>query len=150
MPAHALSARLIIMLALISFPNISSADDRVLVKLPAQMQEHMLSNMRDHLHALDDIMAALAQGNADLAGKVAEDRLGLSSLDDHGAAHLAKFMPQGMRDIGTELHRAASRFQHAANNADIEHTFAAQQTVFDALQGITAVCNTCHDGYRIR
>jgi len=35
-------------------------------------------------------------------------------------------------------------------NADIEHTFEAQQSVFAALQEITAACNACHDGYRVR
>ncbi|HEY9080368.1 hypothetical protein [Magnetovibrio sp.] len=128
----------------------AQADDRTLIEMPAPMQEHLLGNMRDHLHALDDILAALAEGDAATAGKIAEARLGLSSLDDHGAAHMAPFMPDGMRNAGTELHRAASRFSQAAMNADVEHTFEAQQSVFAALQNITASCNACHDGYRIR
>jgi len=126
------------------------ADERVLVDLPGPTQDHMLGNMRDHLHALDDILSALAEGNITQAGTVAEARLGMSSLDDHGAAHLAQFMPQGMRALGTEMHHAASRFIQAAQNADITHTFESQQAVFEALQGITAACNACHDGYRIR
>jgi hypothetical protein len=127
-----------------------TADPRTLVEMPVQMQTHMLGNMRDHLHALDDVLAALVIGNADEAGKIAEQRLGMSSLNDHGAAHLAMFMPEGMQAIGTELHHAASRFAQTAANADVEHTFEAQQAVFAALQGITAQCNACHDGYRIR
>ncbi|OEJ69181.1 cytochrome c [Magnetovibrio blakemorei] len=127
-----------------------SADARTLVEMPSHMQAHMLGNMRDHLHVLDDVLAALANGNADEAGKIVEQRLGMSSLDDHGAAHLAMFMPKGMQAIGTELHHAASRFAQAAANADVEHTFESQQAVFEALQGITVQCNACHDGYRIR
>jgi len=126
------------------------ADERTLVEMPALMQDHLLGNMRDHLHALDDVLAALADGDAATAGQVAEARLGMSSLDDHGAAHMAPFMPEGMRAAGTELHRAASRFAQVAANADVEHTFEAQQSVFAALQDITATCNACHDGYRIR
>lgn len=134
----------------LSLPTLAAADERELVELPAPMQEHMLGNMRDHLHALNDILTALAAGDVREAGKVAEQRLGLSSLDDHGAAHMAPFMPQGMRDTGTELHKAASRFAQTAADAEVEGTYEAQQRVFGALQGITDVCNACHDGYRIR
>jgi len=130
--------------------NAARADDRQLVEMPAQLQEHMLGNMRGHLRALDAILAALAVGDTGEAARIAEQQLGLSSLDDHGAAHLATFMPAEMQAIGTELHRAASRFAQSAENAELEHTYEAQQQVFAALQGITAACNACHAGYRIR
>lgn len=126
------------------------ADERTLVEMPAPMQEHMLSNMRGHLRALEEIFDHLAAGDADSAGAVAEKQLGLGSLKDHGAAHLAGFMPQPMQDFGTEMHKAASRFTQAAQNADVEQTFKAQQKVFAALQDITAQCNGCHTNYRIR
>lgn len=126
------------------------ADERTLVQLPAPMQEHMLGNMRDHLYAIDEILAALAQGDTAEASAVAEQRLGLSSLDDHGAAHLAGFMPPEMQTAGTELHKAASRFIQTAQNAELDHTFEAQQKVFGALQDITAACNACHTSFRLR
>ena len=126
------------------------ADEREMVEMPLPMQEHMLGNMRGHLRALDDILAALSMGDVAEAGSIAEKELGLSSLDDHGAAHLAQFMPEGMQSAGTELHRAASRFAVAAADAEMEHTYEAQQKVFGALQEITATCNACHGGYRIR
>jgi len=141
---------LITTLICIPLTTAARADERALIEMPAPMQEHLLGNMRDHLHALDDVLAALADGDAATAGKIAEARLGMSSLDDHGAAHMAPFMPEGMRAAGTELHRAASRFAQVAANADVEHTFEAQQSVFAALQDITVTCNACHDGYRIR
>ena len=134
----------------IAIGSAADADERELVEMPAPMQEHMLGNMRDHLHALDDIMAALASDDVNTAVQVAEQRLGLSSLDDHGAAHMAPYMPEGMRAIGTELHKAASRFVNAATEAEMENTVEAQRKMFGALQGITKVCNACHDGYRIR
>ncbi|MCR4378049.1 MAG: hypothetical protein NUV50_08165 [Rhodospirillales bacterium] len=138
------------MLAILLAAPLAQADERTLVEMPAPMQEHMLGNMRDHLYALDEILAALAQGDTAEASTVAEQRLGLSSLDDHGAAHLAGFMPPQMQAAGTELHKAASRFIQAAQNAELDHTFEAQQKVFDALQGITAACNACHTSFRIR
>ena len=72
----------------------SSSDSRVLVDLPEMMQEHMLSNMRDHLAAINEILIHLSNGELDKASETAEFRLGLSSLKSHGASHMAKFMPE--------------------------------------------------------
>ena len=131
-------------------PIRASADERTLVEMPAPMQSHMLGNMRGHLRALEEIFDLLAAGDADGAAAVAEKQLGLGSLDDHGAAHLATFMPTQMQAFGTEMHKAASRFTQAAQDADVAQTFAAQQKVFAALQDITAQCNACHSSFRIR
>jgi len=125
-------------------------DSRELVKLPPMMQEHMLANMRDHLVALDEMLAALAQGEIDSAAKVAEARLGMSSLSLHGAAHLSKFMPKAIGAIGTQMHRAASRFVIVARDAELEPGLKSQRKVYKALQAITENCNACHQGYRIR
>jgi hypothetical protein len=114
------------------------------------MQDHMLANMRDHLRALDEILGELAEGNVDAASEIAEARLGMSSLSLHGAEHLAQFMPKEMGAIGTQMHRAASRFVIAAQNAEMNPGLEAQHKVYRALQEITENCNACHQGYRIR
>ena len=72
-------------------------DSRQLVRLPEMMQEHMLANMRDHLAAINEILEDMAKGRLDAAADVAELRLGMSSLEIHGASHMAPFMPEGMR-----------------------------------------------------
>jgi hypothetical protein len=128
----------------------AAEDERELVTLPEMMREHMLSSMRDHLRALDDIFAALADGKSDQAGRIAEERIGMSSLDAHGAAHMAPYMPEGMRNVGTSLHHAASRFTLAAQEAELDRGDEARRKVFSALHDITAACNACHRGYRVR
>ena len=75
-----------------------SSDSRELVRLPPPMQEHMLGNMRDHLVTLNEIVGDLADGKFDAAAKVSEQRLGMSSLSLHDAAHMAPFMPKPMQD----------------------------------------------------
>lgn len=125
-------------------------DERELVEMPAMMQEHMLANMRDHLRAIDEILGHLADGDVDDAGKVAESRLGMSSLETHGASQIAKFMPEGMAQAGTEMHHAASRFVIAAQDAELAPGRDAQHEVYRALQAVTSACNACHQGYRIR
>ena len=131
--------------------NVAASDDaREMVKLPKMMQDHMLANMRDHLVALDEMLGALAEGKTDVAAKVAEERLGMSSLSLHGAAHLGKFMPKEMGAIGTGMHRAASKFVLVARDAELEPGLKSQRKVYKALQAITENCNACHQSYKIR
>jgi hypothetical protein len=130
---------------LASLSPVTSADDdpRQLVQLPEMMQSHMLHNMRDHLKALNEILIDMRNGGLDEAADVAEHRLGMSSLETHGASHLAKYMPKGMRDAGTAMHRAASRFARTAQEGDV-------LSAYNALAEVTSACVACHSNYRIR
>ena len=107
------------------------------------MQQHMMSNMRDHLVAISDILFNMANGELEKAAEVAESRLGMSSLESHGASHMADFMPEGMRSNGTAMHRAASRFALKAQEGE---AFPA----YKALSEVTSACVACHSAYRIR
>jgi cytochrome c556 len=55
-----------------------------------------------------------------------------------------------MGAIGTQMHRAASRFVIAAQDAEMNPGREAQHKVYRALQAITENCNACHSNYRIR
>jgi hypothetical protein len=124
-------------------PMAQAQDDRQLVELPEMMQQHMLANMRDHLQSLDEILALLGQDKLEAAAELAEGRLGMSSLDRHGASHMAKFMPENMQELGTNMHRAASRFAITAQEGSV-------LPAYRALQDVTASCVACHAAYRIR
>jgi hypothetical protein len=122
-------------------------DIRQAVKFPKMLREHTLTNMRDHLLALQEIQEALAKQEYDTAGDIAEQRLGMSSLALHGAHDVAPFMPKGMQEAGTAMHRNASRFAVAAKDAsatgDVKPALAA-------LAATTAQCVACHAGYRVQ
>ncbi len=134
----------LVIVALFSLATVSAGEDaRELVPMPAMMQAHMLSNMRDHLAALDEILSEMAKGELDSAAEIAESRLGMSSLESHGARHMAQVMPPGMRSIGTSMHRAASRFALKAQEGDAMEAYGL-------LSQVTAACVACHAGYRIR
>lgn len=62
-----------------------ASDTRQLVQFPDQLREHTLANMRDHLLALQEINDAMARGDNDNAGRIAEQRLGMSAMRLHGA-----------------------------------------------------------------
>lgn len=122
-------------------------DTRQPVSFPAAMREHTLANMRDHLLALQDIQSALAKSEYDRAAETAEQRLGMSSLALHGAHEVAKFMPQGMQDAGTAMHRSASRFGVTARDAAVTGDV---RPALAALSDVMGACVACHGGYRLK
>jgi hypothetical protein len=126
---------------------VPARDARQPAKFPKTLREHTLANMRDHLLALQEIQDALAKQEYDKAGDIAEHRLGMSSLVLHGAHEVAKYMPKGMQDAGTAMHRNASRFALASRDAgatgDVKPALAA-------LASMTAQCVACHSGYRVQ
>lgn len=141
--AKILQLMLLPLLLLASSAAAADDDTRQLVELPEMMQQHMLSNMRDHLVSLNEILQYMANDQLDKAAEVAESRLGMSSLDAHGASHMAHFMPEGMRLAGTSMHRAASRFALKAQEGEV-------LPAYRALSEVTSSCVACHAGYRIR
>jgi hypothetical protein len=124
----------------------TQADSRQLVKFPEPMRLHTIASMRDHLLALQEINIALSRNEFDKSATIAEQRLGLSSLETHGAAHIAPFMPQGMQDIGTQMHRAASRFAVEAQNAGVANDV---RPALAALGPVMQQCVACHAAYRL-
>lgn len=126
----------------------AAADDdpRVAVAIPEPMKSHMRANMRDHLLALSEIQAALAEGRYDVAAGIAEQRLGMTSLEAHGARHVAGFMPPEMQQTGSAMHHAASRFAIVAQEAAVGGDLAPAVA---ALAEVTRRCVACHAGYRL-
>ena len=126
-------------------PVTNQGDARQLVQFPEPMRLHTITSMRDHLLALQEIDVALSKSEFDKAASIAETRLGMSSLELHGAAHIAPFMPQGMQDIGTQMHRSASRFAIEAQNASVGDVWPA----LAALGTVMQQCVACHAAYRL-
>ncbi|MGE5129745.1 MAG: hypothetical protein ACM3IK_08940 [Sphingomonadaceae bacterium] len=122
-------------------------DTRQLVEFPPALRAKELANMRDHLLTLSRIQGYLSKHEFDKAGKLAEDRLGMSSFGLHGAHEVAPYMPKGMQEAGTAMHRAASRFaiatQQAAIDNDVGHALGA-------LNEVTQACIACHAAYRLQ
>jgi hypothetical protein len=103
----------------------------------------MMSNMRDHLAAINEILLSMGSGDLYMAAKVAEQRLGMGSLQSHGASQMAKYMPEGMRQAGMSMHRAASRFAMKVQEGEL-------LPAYRSLSEVTSACVACHTAYRIR
>jgi hypothetical protein len=125
----------------------AEGDSRVAVDMPTMMQDHMRANMRDHLHAIQEIQSMLAAGEYDVAADIAEKRIGMSSLEAHGASHMAGFMPKDMQDTGTAMHQAASRFAVTAQEAGVTRDLPR---ALGALSKVTMQCVACHAAYRLK
>lgn len=131
------------LLVLTGTMSSAHSDSRQLVELPEMMQQHMMSNMRDNLETINQIQIYLGSDEMDMAAELAEQRLGMSSLDLHGASRMAKFMPEGMRAAGTNMHKAASRFALTAEEGDL-------LAAYKKLAELTSTCVSCHSSYSIR
>jgi cytochrome c556 len=55
-------------------------------------------------------------------------------------------MPQGMPDIGTQMHHAASRFAVAAQDAGVGND---GRPALAALGAVMQQCVACHAAYRL-
>ena len=110
------------------------------------MQDHMLENMQDHLLALTEIQQHLALEEYEKASTVAENRLGMSSLSGHGASHIVRFMPTALQQIGTQMHKAASRFATIVQEGGLEES---KPKIAEGLAGVMQQCVACHSSYRV-
>lgn len=125
----------------------AAKDTRIAVKFPAPIREKTLAQMRDHLLAISEIQELLAKRDFDGAGKLAEQRLGMSSMQSHGAHESAPYMPAGMRELGGSMHRAASRFATASQDAAVSDKV---EPALAALSEVTRACVACHTKYKAK
>jgi cytochrome c556 len=70
----------------------------------------------------------------------------MSAMQAHGGAHMAPFMPEPMRAMGSAMHRAASRFAVASRDAEVTGDLGA---AFEALSQVMQQCVACHEGFRV-
>jgi hypothetical protein len=127
-------------------PTSADPNPRELVDLPPAMREHMLANMRDHLLAIETITRLLAEGRFGQAADTAEERLGMGAMQTHGGHHMAPYMPERMRAVGSAMHRAASRFAVAVRDAEVRDDLAAG---FAGLSEVMQQCVACHSAYQV-
>lgn len=124
-----------------------AADGRVPVAFPAPMGERLLANMRDHLLAIQEINAALAKDDTNAAAKIAEERLGMTALERFESHETAQYMPPAMQAAGAAMHRGASRFAIAVQDADVTGDL---KPALGALAETMQACVTCHAGFRLK
>lgn len=135
------------LLALVAGGAVQADDARQLVTLPAAAQAVLRQEMLGNLLAINEITTHLAEGKLAEAGRVAEEKLGVSAMGRNRALPLearpGAHMPPAMHEIGVSGHKAASDFARAAASGNREQALAR-------LPGLTASCVACHYTYRLR
>lgn len=136
----------VLMLLALSIPVITNAE-RQSAELPSHVSKQLMSNMRDHLKALEEVTLLLAESKYVEAADTAEKRLGMYSVEIHYQKFVGKYMPKGMRNIGRQMHQAASDFALSAREAEKD---GGLNKAFAALSQVMKQCIACHDLYRAK
>ena len=109
-----------------------------LVLLP-QMADHQKQNMRDHLAAVQQVVAALARDDFGGIARVA-GRIGYSDAMAQMCQHMGAATP-GFTEMALGFHHAADKISDAARRHD-------RVGVLNALDTTLQTCVTCHATYK--
>lgn len=120
-------------------------DLRTFVEMPDKARQILTEDMLDHLAVLNEINRYLSENKLSSAAEVAESGMGQSLLSKYQDVDMrpGRYMPKEMREIGWELHNAATQFAKVAREGDLKATLRAYQR-------ITSACVACHYSYRTR
>lgn len=126
--------------------SASKTPPRIAVHFPPAAKRATLREMRAHLQALGEIQTALSRSEFELAARLAENKLGVSSM--HGDMYdSARFMPKDMREMGYAMHQSASRFALVAQDASVTGDV---RPALAALATVTQNCVACHAAYKLK
>ena len=118
---------------------LDSLDERSPVPLLPMMANHQKQNMRDHLMAVQAIVAAL--GAKDFAAiEKAAARIGYSEQMGRMCTHMGAGAP-GFTELALQFHRTADEIGGAARRSDPD-------AVVKALTDTLATCTGCHARFK--
>jgi cytochrome c556 len=117
----------------------SAGDMRKPLFLPTMMAEHQRQNMREHLAAVEAIIAAIGRDDMDGVAK-ASARLGYSEAMGQMCEHMGAATP-GFTGMALNFHHAADTMGDAARRGD-------RAGVLTALDRTLQTCVGCHATYR--
>ncbi len=117
----------------------ATTEKRTPLPLLAHMAEHQREQMRDHLAAVQEILASLA--TSDFAGvERAAVRIGYSEQMERMCHHMGAAAP-GFTDMALHFHRTADTITEAAKKRD-------EKQVLIAVSATMVTCVACHATYR--
>ena len=118
---------------------LDSMDTRVPVPLLPMMANHQKQSMRDHLHAVQEIVGAVGAGNFDAISRAAAT-IGYSEQMGQMCNHMGAGAP-GFTEQALGFHHTADRISEAARKRDMPG-------VLSALADTLATCTGCHATFK--
>ena len=117
----------------------ATADTRKPLPMPAMMAEHQKQNMREHLAAVEAIVAAIGHDDMEGVSKAAA-RVGYSEAMGQMCEHMGAATP-GFTTMALTFHHTADTIGAAARRGD-------RAGVLTALDQTLQACVGCHATYR--
>jgi hypothetical protein len=121
--------------------DLDSLDKRIPVPMLPMMARHQKQNMRDHLLAVEEIVAGAASGDFPAVERAAA-RLGYSEQMGRMCTHMGAGA-HGFTERALEFHHTADTILAAAREHD-------QPKVLQALGATLARCTSCHAAFKQR
>jgi len=117
--------------------RMSQTDDpRISLNLPAPMRLNQLMMMREHLQAVDEIVADIAEGKFDAASEISHKKLGLTPEMRKMCDMLGR-KNSDFRTIGLAFHNSADALGDTLKTGNIQRSLAA-------LHRTMNYCIQCH------
>jgi len=113
-------------------------DPRTSLNLPAPMRQNQLAMMRDHLQAVNDIVALITKGKFDAASKIAHGKLGLTP---EMKKMCNMFANNDFRQMGFAFHKSADELGDTLKKGDLNQSLHALHTTMN-------YCIQCHATFR--
>lgn len=118
--------------------GMSMMDTRTSLGLSAEMKQHQLSNMREHLDAVNSIIGLVAESKFEDASKIAHTKLGLTPEMQKMCSMMGdeKFMK-----LGFAFHKSGDDLGDALKTGDAKASLRA-------LNKTMQYCVECHATYQ--
>jgi len=113
-------------------------DSRTSLNLPAPMRYNQLAMMREHLQAVDDIIAYIAEGKFEAASKTAHQKLGLTP---EMKKMCNMYGNDDFRTVGLAFHNSADELGDVLKTGNLNRSLAALHRTMDK-------CVNCHATFR--
>ena len=160
-------------------PPASAADSRELVNLPPKVKDAFLTEMRGNVIKLENILAAIAEGNFKEAADIADIKMGFGHSQLEGMAKqgmsteeilarkqkmqrmghgkgmgqgqgMGRYMPESFRALGQNFHQASENLASKARSVGANPTVKDFRSVIGAVEEVTSACVSCHQAFRVR
>lgn len=118
---------------------LDKLDQRRPVPLLPMMAHHQKTNMREHLEAVQEVVAASAVGDFDRVA-VAAQRMGFSESMGRMCEHMGAGAP-GFTEQALAFHHTADEIVRAAKRQD-------SPAVLTALSKTLSACTNCHAAFK--
>jgi len=118
---------------------LDELDRRRPVPLLPMMAQHQKENMREHLQAVQEVIAAAAVGDFDKSAEAAK-RMGFSETMGRMCAHMGAGAP-GFTEQALAFHHTADEIVAAASNRD-------SPALLSAVAKTLRACTNCHATFK--